>query len=43
MYLTLSLKYKLDDNHKTNIDAFEFFFVNCKLMTALAATKENVN
>ena len=26
MYLTLPLKYKLDDNHKTNIDTSEFFF-----------------
>ena len=26
MYLKLSPKYKLDDKHKTNIDAFEFFF-----------------
>ena len=26
MYLTLPPKYKLDDNHKTNIDTFEIFF-----------------
>ena len=25
MYLTLPLKYKLDDNHKTNIDTFNYF------------------
>ena len=43
MYLTLSPKYKLDENHKINIDAFEFLFVNCKLMTTLAANKQNVN
>ena len=37
MYLTLPPKYKLDDNRKTNIDTFEFFFVvNHKLMTATA-------
>ena len=29
-------KYKVDDNHKTNIDTLEHFFVNCKLMTAAA-------
>ena len=29
MYLTLSPKCKLDDNHKTNIDTFEIFL--CKL------------
>ena len=26
MYLTLPPKYKLDGNHKTNIDTFEFCF-----------------
>ena len=26
MYLTLSPKYKLDDNHETNFDTFEFLF-----------------
>ena len=31
--VSLSLKYKPDDNHKTNIDIF-FFFVKCNLMTA---------
>ena len=36
LYLTLLPKYKLDDNHKTNIDTFEFFSLNCKLITAAA-------
>ena len=40
MYLTLLPEYKLDDNHKTNIDTFDFFsFINCKEMSALAANK----
>ena len=38
-YLTRSPKYKLDHNHKTNIDTFGVFFVNFKLVTALAANK----
>ena len=26
MYLTLSPKYKLDDDDKANVDTFEFYF-----------------
>ena len=43
MYLTLSPKYKLDDNHKTNTDTFEIFFVNCKLMTAAAYNLQRIS
>ena len=41
--LTLGQKYKLDDNHNTNIDTFDFFFVNCKLMTTAAYNLQQIS
>ena len=41
-FLPLSRKYKLDNNHKTNIDTFLFFFVNCKLIIAAAYNLQRI-
>ena len=44
IYLALSPKYKLADNHKTKIDTFKiFFFINCKMMTAAAYNLQRIS
>ena len=41
-FFTLSPNYKRDDNHKANIDILNFFFLNCKLMTAAAYNLQQI-
>ena len=43
MYLTLSPKYEVDDNHKTNTTSFDFFSVNCNLMAAAASNLQRIS
>ena len=41
---TVAIMYKLDDNHKRNIDTFEgLFFVNCELMTGAAYNLQRIS
>ena len=41
---TVAIIYKLDDNHKTNIDTFEgVFFVNCELITGAAYNLQRIS
>ena len=43
MYLTLSPKYAVEDNHKTNTTSFDFFSVNYNLMAAAAHNLQRIS